>query len=87
MDHSQSTDGHAPFPSVHFSAQQCRCGRWKESALHLVCQRCWFETPLAIRQLVHGGSPKDRRVAVRTILEAASARRVMGELKAELYQS
>jgi hypothetical protein len=70
-----SAAGHSPaLPSL------CACGRWKESAGHIVCKRCWFETPLEIRSLVHHAAPKHRRTAMRVILEAALARKTLAEL-------
>lgn len=62
-----------------YRAFECRCGNPK-SGRHLVCHRCWCATPEDIRTQLKFGTVKNKRVALRTILDFAAGRKVLATL-------
>lgn len=60
----------------------CRCGRDKKPG-HVVCNSCWFSSPLEVRHELKRGDLPARRAALRLLLEAASGRRVLRSLRDE----
>lgn len=57
----------------------CRCGQDKKSS-HLVCNTCWFSSPIDVRHQLKRGDVRARRAALRTILDYAGGRRVLRQL-------
>lgn len=53
--------------------ETCACGKFKPAPC-LVCKSCWFSVPAELRKSYFSRSIKERRAAVRTILDQARAR-------------
>jgi hypothetical protein len=73
---SKLTASSSPADAEHF----CRCSARKD-ARFLVCRSCWWQVPEAVRKDFRFGDAREKRNAMRILLEFASGRKAMRSLQ------